>query len=304
MSTLARTAPDKTLTVAGLLGLFALGWSVAEWLPMQLKSEFSLFQVVWVRYATHLLFMLIVLMPRYGRSLWQTQRPALQLGRGLLMLIMPASYIFSLGHVRGGDVLAFFWLTPLCILAFAAIVQRDRAPWPLWAAALATSLGALMIIRPSPAVADAALFGLGMALSFSLYVVLTRSLRDEPTLVNLFYSALAVFVPLTFALPSFWQPLTIYDTLIMAAIGFVGLVVLWALDKACEIASVNIFAPLFTWQLLLYLPIFALAGGVGKLALAGAVLIAVTTAFVLHYSTTILNTTHSSQDIQIKVESA
>lgn len=277
----ALTEPKRTLAVAGLLGVFILFWTLIEWLPAQLSPGYTLYQVVWVRYATHLIFMLLVLAPRYGWSLVRTRRPGLQLGRGLLMLVMPLSFILSLGRVRVSDVMAVFWLTPLCILAFAAIVARDRAPRLLWAAAAAASLGAVMILRPAVSVAAAALFGLGMALSFSLYVVLTRTLRDEPTMVNLFYSALAVFLPLSFGLPFFWQPLTLRDGLLMAAVGLVGLVVLWALDKACELMSVNVFAPLFALQLPLYLALGPLAGGPwpGRLALAGTALI-VGAAFV------------------------
>jgi drug/metabolite transporter (DMT)-like permease len=270
-------APEPTrrvMLVAALLGVFALFWSVAEWLPTLLSPGYTLYQLVWVRYATHLVFMLLVLAPRHGRSLFRTARPGLQLGRGLLMLVMPVSFILSLGQVRANDVLAVFWLTPLCILGFAALVQRDRAPWPLWGAALAATLGAQLILRPSAGVVAAVGYGLGMALSFSLYVVLTRSLRAEPTMVNLFYSALAVFVPISLVMPAVWQPLGLRDALIMMAVGLVGLVVLWALDKACELVSTTLFAPLFTLQLLLYLPMLALAGAwPGRLALVGVALI-------------------------------
>lgn len=273
---MARSETTRALAVGGLLLIVVVLWSVAEWLPTLLSPGFSLFQVVWVRYATHLLAMLVVLVPLHGRALFRTGRPGLQLGRGLLMLVMPASFILSLGQVRVADVMAVFWLTPLCILAFAALVQRDRAPWLLWGAALAATLGTWLILRPGAGLAGAASYGLGMALSFSLYVVLTRSLRDEPTMVNLFYSALAVFVPMCFIVPAFWQPLGLRDALLMIGVGIVGLGVLWAIDKACELASTTVFAPLFALQLPLYLAAMALVGGPwpGRRALVGAALIA------------------------------
>jgi len=270
-----RSETRRAVLVAGLLGLFVLLWSVAEWLPTLLTPGYSLYQVVWMRYGTHILVMLLALAPRHGRALFRTQRLGLQLGRGLLMLVMPASYILSLDRARGGDVMAVFWLVPILILVFAALVQGDRARWPLWGAAAATTLGAQLILRPTTSGA-AAIFGLGMALSFSLYVVLTRSLRDEPTMVNLFYSAVAVFVPLTLAMPAVWQPLTARDAIVMAGVGLVGLVVLWALDKACELVSATVFGPLFALQLLLALLLSPLLGGpqAGRLALVGAALIA------------------------------
>ena len=57
------------------------------------------------------------------------------MGDGLLMIVMPASFIVSLGQVRGADVMAVFWLAPLLLLGFALLIQRDRPRWTAWAAA-------------------------------------------------------------------------------------------------------------------------------------------------------------------------
>ncbi|WP_129674298.1 DMT family transporter [Candidatus Chloroploca sp. Khr17] len=265
----------QRLIVAGLLGLVALLWTIAEILPTMLAPDYSLYQVVWVRYGTHILLMLLALVPRHGLALMRTRRPALQIGRGLLMIGMPASYIASLGHARGLDVVAVFWLTPLLLLAFAALVQHDYAHWSLWVAAFGSFLGAQLILRPGPEVLAAIPYGLAMGLSFSLYVVLTRSLRDEATMTNLFYSALVVFLPLTFFLPAFWMPLTPRDALLMAAVGVVGLGVLWAIDKATDLAPISGLASLFTLQLVIIAVLLPALTGMrpGRLVLAGAGLV-------------------------------
>lgn len=265
----------QRLLAASLVGLVALLWTIAEILPTLLTPGHSLFQVVWVRYGTHILIMLLALAPRHGMALLSTRRPALQIGRGLLMITMPAGYIFSLGLAPGLDVVAVFWLTPLLLLAFAALVQGDRARWPIWAAALASALGAQLILRPGPQLLAAAPYGLVMAASFSLYVVLTRSLREESTATNLLYSAVVVFVPLTCLLPAFWAPLTPRDALLMAAVGVVGLGVLWAIDRATAMAPISALATLFTLQLVIIAVLIpALAGGrPARLALAGTAMV-------------------------------
>jgi drug/metabolite transporter (DMT)-like permease len=262
--------------IAGaLLALITVLWTVAEILPTLLTPGYSLFQVIWVRYGTHLLCMLIVLVPRLGGRLFATKCLGLQLGRGLLMIVMPASYIFSIGRVAALDVLAVFWMAPLLLLALAALIQGERASWLGWIAALAATLGAQLILRPDMETFAALPFGLGMALSFSLYVVLTRSLRHERRATNLFYSALVVFVPLTFLMPSIWQPLTLRDTLLMIGVGVTGLGVLWAIDWACELVPVAVFAPIFAVQLALIAVLLPwLTGtGTGRAALLGAALI-------------------------------
>jgi drug/metabolite transporter (DMT)-like permease len=260
---------------AGLMVLLAALWAIAELLPTFLTPGYSLYQVVWVRYITHIVCMLLVLLPRHGLGVFHTQRPALQIGRGLLMVVMPASFIASIGQASGYDVLAVFWLTPLLLLAFAALLQGDRPNWLVWCAAGASALGAQLILRPTATALAAVPYGLGMAVSFSLYVVLTRTLRTERTMTNLLYSALVVAVPLTFVMPAVWQPLTLRDGLIMAGVGVVGLAVLWIIDRVSDLLPISVFASLFSLQLVLMAVVLPLVAGArpAKLALAGTLLV-------------------------------
>lgn len=273
----ARSCPGRKWVLGGLMLLLALMWTVTETLPVLLEAEHSLVQVVWVRYGVHILFMLLVLAPREGLAALRTRRPALQVGRGLLMLAMPAAFIAAIGRVAMNEMLAVFWLSPLLLLALAAMLQHDRPPAAIWAAAAGCTLGAALILRPGLGVLAAAPYGLVMGISFSLYVVLTRTLRSERTATNLLYSALTVFVPLSFFAPRFWSPLSRHDALVLAGVGLAGLVVLWAIDRATEIASISRLAPLVALQLVLYDVVSPLVWGTwpARLALAGAALIVV-----------------------------
>jgi hypothetical protein len=104
------------------------------------------------------------------------------------------------------------------------------------------------------AVAAAALFGLGavprratatlvfvVALSFAVYVVITRALRSDHVIANLFFTAsapLAIFTPM---MPGCGVWPTQGNAAVMTA---VGLVALWDLDRACHTAPswVNVTA--------------------------------------------------------------
>ena len=253
----------------------SLLWIITETLPTLLAPGYSLLQVVWMRYGTHILVLLLILAPRQGTSWLRARRPTLQVGRGLLMLLMPISFIVALGHVSVSNVMAVFWLAPLLLLVFAVWVERERPPWTFWVAAATGILGAELIVRPDAALVQAAPFGLGMAISFSLYVVLTRSLREERTTTNLLYSALAVFLPLTLAMPAVWKSPALRDGLLMAGVGVVGLGVLWCIDRATDLVPVSVLAPIFPVQLTLvvFMPMLLTGVRPAKLALAGTALI-------------------------------
>lgn len=229
-----------------LLALFALAWAVVEGLfGARLQQHYPLMQVVWCRYAVHLLCLLLVFGWRSPSRLWRTRRPVFQLSRSVLMLVMPASFAFSLvAGDRAGTVWALFWVAPLMILWLARRWLGERVPRWVWAvAAIGLGVAALMSEPGLPHSVGGALLPLLMALSFSLYVVMTRLLRDEPVQVNLFYTALGVFALLTPLMPAVWLMPNAHDGLLLAGIGALGLVALWALDRACESAPVAAVAP-------------------------------------------------------------
>jgi len=229
-----------------LLALFALAWAVVEGLfGARLQQHYALMQVVWCRYAVHLLCLLLVFGWRHPSRLWRTRRPVFQLSRSVLMLVMPASFALSLAAGdRAGTVWALFWAAPLMILFLARRWLGERVPrWVGVVAAIGLGVAALMSEPGLPGSLGGALLPLLMALSFSVYVVMTRSLRDEPVQVNLFYTALGVFALLTPLMPVVWRMPNAHDALLLAGIGALGLVALWALDRACESAPVAAVAP-------------------------------------------------------------
>jgi drug/metabolite transporter (DMT)-like permease len=198
----------------------------------------------------------------------------------LFMLGMPASWVLAsqLG-VHLSTTMAVFWLSPLLIIGLVAAVLGERAPLRLWIAAAIACAGALALSRPGALPPPWLLvFPAGMALTFSLYVVLTRSLRTETTRANLFYSALGVAVSLTPVMARVWVSPAPRDFAIMVAVGVLGLVCLWTLDRLAHEAPVSLSAPFAFLQVPIVLGIHWLRGHehLGLRAALGVTLIAAT----------------------------
>jgi drug/metabolite transporter (DMT)-like permease len=99
-------------------------------------------------------------------------------------------------------------------------------------------------------------------LAFAGYVVLLRQLREETAATNLFYSGLVPFVgmaPLTIGV---WQPIQTEDVWRIVAIGVVGLVSLYSLDRAMHIVPASFAAPLLYGAVVSELLIELLRSGV------------------------------------------
>lgn len=245
-----------------LMAGFVFLWTVVELIAGSLLVKYSPYQVVWMRYGIHLVAMLLVFGWTQPASLWRTARPARQWLRSLLMLVMPASWI--IGTQRGvhpDTLMAVFWTSPLLILALAHLLLGERAPWQVWLAAALSCAGAnLLFVRGPLPMSINLLFPLGMALSFSLYVVMTRTLRHEPLRVNLFYTAVGVFVALTPVMPGLWRTPSALDFLAMLGVGLIGWVTLYALDRMAAAAEVSQSAPVLSLQLVFLLSASWLAG--------------------------------------------
>jgi drug/metabolite transporter (DMT)-like permease len=237
---------DSTWISIFLICVLGFLWAFTEILAQYAAVQYSLYQVIWVRYASHLLFMIVVFGPRLGTKLVATRRVGLQFLRAIMMLITPASFIIAVNYMWVGNILSIFWLMPIMIIGLSVLLMKEQASWPVWLLTLFGLACILFLAHPNKTFS---LVGVGLAvvmgLSFSLYVVMTRMLRDESHITNLFYTALGVLIPLSFWLPGFWKPLTLQSGLLMALIGLLGFALLWVLDKALELTSAAMVAPFF-----------------------------------------------------------
>lgn len=264
-----------------LMAGFALAWVVLEEVvARRLQGHYHLMQIVWCRYAVHLLALLLLFGWTDPGRLWRTRRPAFHLLRSLCMLVMPLAFALSLQTgVRAHSVWALFWLAPLGALLIARWALGEKSPPVVWAATAVATAAALAILSPgSDVVTLAAVLPLLMALSFAVYLAMTRRLTGETVHANLFYTAVGVFALLTPVMPMVWVTPDAGDALVLACIGVVGLLALFLLDRAVALTSLDASAPFLFAHLLASLAVgwHLLGHAPARVALAAAALVAAT----------------------------
>jgi drug/metabolite transporter (DMT)-like permease len=205
-------------------------WVILEIFAVAMMGDTPIPQSVWLRYLFHICLMLALIGPTAGLSFVRTSRPALHIVRSLMMLIMPLSFWAGQRWGTVGDLMSAFWLVPAVVVVLAAPLATLGSNRRALIAAVVGWIGAIVIYGPSFQSWPAILFGLAMAGSFALYIVLTSILdRTEALLTNLFWSAVAVLAVLTIALPFYWQPLSLHalaGALIIAILGWLTLATL------------------------------------------------------------------------------
>jgi drug/metabolite transporter (DMT)-like permease len=215
------------------MALCAFGWMAAENILVLLHRPYPLMEIVWWRYAAHMCFV-VLLWGAFGTLRLRTKRPLFHAARGLLMLIMPGALALAI-HIAGASAgfEAVFWVAPLFILAIGALARETPSVLAAILAVLGAAAAAAVYGHVSHAPLTTLFLALASAASFALYVVMTRQLGDEATSANLLYTAAPVFLVLCFVVPPAFVVPDLHDAAIFALVGAFGLVMLFALDRAC-----------------------------------------------------------------------
>src|SRR5256714_6672350 len=121
-----------------------------------LGADYPVAQMVGARFPGHLLVMLLVFLPQYGRRLLATRRPAVQIGRSLLMLVSNMMFVVAITRVPLATASAIGFTSPLIVTALSVPILHESVGIRRWSAVIIGFAGALLEIPPRPGVPDPA----------------------------------------------------------------------------------------------------------------------------------------------------
>ena len=226
---------DRRFRAVGAVAVFALFWATVELIAP--GSGIPMEQLVWTRYLVHVLALLLIFGWRRGLGLVRTARPVMHVGRSLLMLVMPMSFILAADRIGAAQTLAVFWVMPAIILALLRTTDAVR-----WFLAIVAYAGVILIIHPSNiALSIGLVLALAMGAAFAGYVWMTEKLSDD-VVVNLFHSALWVLISLSVRMPFIWRWPSLGGWLSIIGVGLGGLATLWMLDVAVRLGGAKAVA--------------------------------------------------------------
>ena len=113
-----------------------------------LSESYPVWQIVWARYAFHLVLIVVVLRRALPRTLRTTRLP-LQLLRSLLLVVTTALFFLGLSVLPLADAAAVMLLGPLFITALSVPLLREKVGPRRWAGVLVGLLAALAVVLGS-----------------------------------------------------------------------------------------------------------------------------------------------------------
>lgn len=207
--------------------------------------------------------------------------------RAALGIVMLVTFVYGVRHLPLSEAYSIFFVAPLLITAFAALILGERIEWQRWAAIAAGLGGVLIVLKPTGrglvTLPGAALLvcATGYALSAILVRIIGRT--DSTQSMVLWLLVMVGAGSSALAIPA-WRPLESRHWIVVAAIAVTGCVGQWAITEAFRIGEASFIAPFeysaLAWGLALDWMIWRTLPGAR--AFAGAALIIACGLYLIH----------------------
>jgi drug/metabolite transporter (DMT)-like permease len=212
-----------------------------------LAVNYPIAEIVWARFTGHVIIMLIVFLPRYRWSLVLPKRPAVQIGRSILMLVSNMVFVMAISRVPLATASAIGFTSPLIVTALSVPLLHESVGWRRWSAVLVGFIGALIVIRPGNDLQDpAVLLLLFSAAAYALYQIATRWVgRYDNAATGIVFAALIGSLAMSFVLPFvFVMPRTLLDAALFCSLGLFGGIGHYLIIRAFQLGPAAVMAPL------------------------------------------------------------
>ena len=210
-----------------------------------LSSDLPVLQITWARYFFTVAFTLPIMFFFFRKNLVWTDKPKLQLIRGLILLTANVCFFYSISIISLAKALTLAFIAPLIVTAFSPIFLGEKVGFRRWSAVTIGFIGSMVVIRPGFVEINlASLAALGTGVMYGFYLIITRKLSssDNPLLTLLLTGVVGAII-ISFVMPFVWIKPTLNQWSMMAAIGIFACIGHLFIILSLKYADASILAP-------------------------------------------------------------
>lgn len=247
-----RGGPVAPLVGIGLITLACFCFAVLDAIAKYLGQSLPTLQIVWVRFATHVIFALVLFRVWNTPGELLTKRPLLQFARSLCLLGTTLCNFLALQHLQLAETMSIFFGAPFVVTALAGPMLGEWAGRRRWAAILVGFSGVLIITQPGLGTMHwAAIYSVGAMILYGVYSLLTRQLTaTESTAGLVIISGLTAAVAMTpVGLADWTTPPDLFHWVLLLSTGLWGSVGHWLFVQAHRGAQAPVLAPFIYIQI-------------------------------------------------------
>ena len=211
-----------------------------------LSSDLPVLQITWARYFFTVAFTLPVMFFFYNKQLVWSDKPKLQILRGLILLCANICFFYSISIISLAKALTLAFVAPLIVTAFSPMLLGEKVGIRRWTAVTIGFIGSLVVIRPGfVEINIASLAALGTGILYGFYLIITRKLStsDNP-LLTLLITGLVGCVISSLVVPFIWVKPDLVEWSMMAGIGVFACIGHLFLILSLKYADASKLAPL------------------------------------------------------------
>ena len=217
-----------------------------------LSADLPVLQITWARYFFTVAFTFPVMFFFYRNQLKWSDKPKLQIIRGLILLIANICFFYSISVISLAKALTLAFVAPLIVTAFSPIFLGEKVGFRRWSAVVIGFIGSLVVIRPGFVEINlASLAALGTGIMYGFYLIITRKLStsDNP-LLTLLLTGVVGAVIITCVMPFVWVKPSIDQWSMMAAIGIFACIGHLFLILSLKYADASKLAPFSYFEII------------------------------------------------------
>ena len=283
----ARLQRRHRLTGIGLMCGAVIAFACLDAIAKYLNGYMDTLQVVWARYTGGFFLALLISNPLSRPGLMRTGRPGLQILRAAMMLGSTVMNFMAFRYLQLDQALSILFSTPFLVAILAGPMLGEWIGWRRWVAILVGFAGVLLVTRPGAGGMHwAAIYSVGSALFYSLYIVLTRVLsRTDESDTTLFYANILGAAAMLPVLPFVWStPNDPWVIFLMVTFGAFGSLGHYLLIVAHRLAPASVLAPFMYTQLVwaTAFGFFVFSDVPNSWTLAGACVVIASGLYLLH----------------------
>ncbi|MGB7223502.1 MAG: DMT family transporter [Bradyrhizobium sp.] len=251
----AKVAParaDRPLRGITLLLVSSIFLGTSDATSKYLSTTLPSIEIAWIRFLVFALIMIPAMVPGSPFFALRTQRPMLQVTRGMALLGSSQLFISGLRFLPIAEASATSFVSPWFVTALSIFFLSEKVGLRRWLATAVGLLGVLIVLRPgTSAFHPAAFFPVVSAFAWACTLILTRKMSgQERTVVTMTYSSIVGFAVLCALVPVVWVTPTWHDILLGLIIGVASTAGQWIVVLAFRYADASVLAPFSYIQLL------------------------------------------------------
>ena len=251
----AKVAParaDRPLRGITLLLASTIFLGTSDATSKYLSATLPSIEIAWIRFLVFALIMVPAMVPASPLFALRTQRPMLQVTRGMALLGSSLLFISGLRFLPIAEASATSFVSPLFVTALSIFFLGEKVGLRRWLATAVGLTGVLIVLRPgTSAFHPAAFFPVVSAFAWACCLIMTRKMSgQEHVMVTMTFSSIVGFAVLCTLVPFVWVTPTWHDILFGTIIGVTSTAGQWIVVLAFRYADASVLAPFSYVQLL------------------------------------------------------